>query len=402
MTSASDDYLYAITRKSSMDKSQRIPFNKPFLTGNEQELIARIFDARRFSGNGPAAQWCESFFEKRYGFRRALLTTSCSDALEMAALLLDLKPGDEVILPSYTFPSTANAYVLRGAVLRFADCCYDHPNIDVNSVQKLVNAKTRAIVCVHYSGIACDMKALQKISDDAGAVLIEDAAQAIESTWDGKQLGTFGALATFSFHETKNVHCGEGGLLAINDEKYIARAEILREKGTNRAAFFRGEVDKYNWVDVGSSFLPNEITAAFLAAQLGELEKIQSTRISRWERYARNMKELESKYPVRLPVFKPGTSNNAHLFYLVCDSMETRTALIRHLEGDNIQAVFHYQSLHDSPFFRDKHRDGALPNADRFTACLVRLPLFNELSDADIDRVTQSVSRFFRDRYLKQ
>lgn len=401
MTSASDDYLYTITLKSSMDNSLRIPFNKPFLTGNEQELIARIFEARSFSGNGPATQWCETFFEKRYGFRRALLTSSCSDALEMAALLLDLKPGDEVILPSYTFPSTANAFVLRGAVLRFADSCYDQPNIDVDAVRRLVSARTRAIVCVHYSGVACDLKALQKIAADAGAVLIEDAAHAIESAYEGKQLGTFGALSTFSFHETKNVHCGEGGLLAINDEKYIARAEILREKGTNRAAFFRGEVDKYNWVDVGSSFLTNEMTAAFLAAQLQELEKIQVGRISRWERYARNLKELESKYPVRMPVFRPGTTNNAHLFYLVCDSMETRNALIRHLNADNIQAVFHYQSLHASPFFRDKHRNGSLPNADRYTDCLVRLPLFNELSDSDIDRVTQSVSRFFRDRYLQ-
>lgn len=379
----------------------RIPFNRPFLTGKEMQYLGHVINNRRFSGDGPYSQWCEKFFQNRYEMNRCLLTTSCTDALEMAALLLDLQPGDEVILPSYTFPSTANAFALRGAILRFADSLPHHPNIDPGSVSKLLTEKTRAIVCVHYAGMACDMDAIGKIAIDNGVEIVEDAALAIESQYKGKQLGTFGNLAAFSFHETKNIHCGEGGMIAINSEKYIRRAEILREKGTNRAAFFRGEIDKYGWMDIGSSFLPGEMSAAFLIAQLEEIDSIQQRRISRWNRYRENLDSLDRNYPVVLPVTPDGATNNGHIFYLVCDSPDTRTELINHLDSDNINAVFHYQSLHMSPYFRDKYKGDPLPNCDRYSDCLIRLPLYNELSDSDIDRISESISDFYSKRFDK-
>lgn len=376
----------------------RIPFNKPFLSGKEKTFVGQVFDYRRFSGDGPFSQWCEQFLTDRYQLARALLTTSCTDALEMIALLLEIQPGDEVILPSFTFPSTANAFALRGATLRFADSSADHPNMCVASVAGLISQKTKAIACVHYAGMACDMNALNKLAAQSGAVLVEDAAMTVESTYHGKQLGTIGAMGAFSFHETKNIHCGEGGLLMINDERYIRRAEILREKGTNRSAFFRGEVDKYAWMDIGSSFLPGEMTAAFLAAQLQSLDTIVQQRVSRWNRYYAQLKELAARYPVSLPVIPEGASNNGHTFYLVCASPEERTALISHLRAEGIQAVFHYQSLHRSPYFRERYRGPELANSDRYSDCLVRLPLFNELSDGEIDNVCENIRTFFSRR----
>jgi dTDP-4-amino-4,6-dideoxygalactose transaminase len=383
---------------SAPARTPRIPFNKPFLSGKEREFVAQLFDHRRFSGDGPYSQWCERFLTDRYHLSRALLTTSCTDALEMIALLLNIKHGDEVILPSYTFPSTANAFALRGATLRFADSGADHPNMNPSSVASLITEKTKAIVCVHYAGMACDMNALGELSRQSGAALVEDAAMTIESSYYGKQLGTIGTLGAFSFHETKNIHCGEGGLLMINDEQYIRRAEILREKGTNRSAFFRGEVDKYAWMDIGSSFLPGEMTAAFLAAQLQAMDAIIRQRLSRWNRYYAQLRDLPGTYNVLLPSIPEGASNNGHTFYLVCSSPEERTALINHLRAEGIQAVFHYQSLHRSPFFRGQYHGPELFNSDRYSDCLVRLPMFNELTDDEIDNVCDSIRTFFRKR----
>lgn len=381
-----------------MSKLTRIPFNRPFLTGRELENIANVMIDRRFSGDGPYSRYCEKFLEVRYKFGRVLLTTSCTDALEMAALLLDIQPGDEVILPSFTFPSTANAFALRGAKLMFADSLSNHPNVDPDAIADLITPKTKAIVVVHYSGMACDMNRISEIASSVTAPIVEDAAHAIDATYFGKPLGTFGALATLSFHETKNVHCGEGGMIAINSEKYLRRADIIREKGTNRTAFFRGEVEKYGWMDIGSSFLPGEMTAAFLAAQLESIEEIQAVRITKWNRYFNNLNAVLSQYNVQLPSLPEGASNNAHLFYLVCDARKVRNELIRYLDANNIQAVFHYQSLHASPYFHDKHDGRDLPNCDRFSDCLVRLPLFHELPDDYIDRICESVLNFFSGR----
>ena len=284
-----------------------IPFNKPYITGNELEYIADAVNTGKISGNGKYTQLCQSFFETNFGIKKALLTTSCTDALEMCALLLDIQPGDEVIIPSYTFVSTANAFMLRGAKILFADSRPDHPGLDESTIEALITTKTKAIVLVHYSGVACDMAKIMELANRYGVAVVEDAAHAIDSfyfTPDGLKLplGSIGHLATFSFHETKNISSGEGGLLAINDFKYAERAEIIWEKGTNRASFFRGEVNKYGWVDLGSSFLPSEVTAAFLWAQLEKMAEIQEKRIQIWERYYQNLSGKVELFGLRLPI----------------------------------------------------------------------------------------------------
>ena len=373
-----------------------IPFNKPYISGNEQLYMAQTLANRKLSGDGEFTKKCQAWFEKRYGFKKALLTTSCTDALEMCAILLDIKPGDEVILPSYTFVSTSNAFVLRGATLKFADSLPDHPNIDPEEIARLITPQTRAIVVVHYAGIACDMERIMALARQHGIPVVEDAAQAIESFHQGRPLGSIGDLAAFSFHETKNVICGEGGLLAINDEKLIHRAEIIREKGTNRSSFFRGEVDKYGWVDIGSSFLPSEILAAFLLAQLESIDHIQTERKRVWQRYSDNFHAAGLQEIVQLPGIPTYATNNAHMFYLVCPSLEKRSALINALKAKDVLAVFHYLSLHKSPYFMDKHDGRVLANCDRFTDCLLRLPLFPELSDQEVDMISEVVVHNFR------
>jgi dTDP-4-amino-4,6-dideoxygalactose transaminase len=373
-----------------------VPFNRPHFTGRELELVKEVFESGCTSGNFAFTKRCQAFFEQRYGFPKTLLTTSCTDALEMAALLCNLGPGDEVILASYGFVSTANAFALRGADLVFADSQEDHPNISVESVAERITPKTKALAVTHYAGVAVDMDALRSIAAPRGIRIIEDAAQGIEAFYKGRPLGALGDLAAYSFHETKNIQCGEGGLLMVNEPSLIPRAEVLWEKGTNRAAFFRGQVDKYTWVDVGSSFLPPEIVAAVLWAQLEHLESIQTQRMKTWRRYMDALAPLEAKGQALLPRIPEYAQHNGHIFYLVLDGLERRTQLMAFLKARGIAAVFHYQSLHQGPYFAGKHRGGALPHSDRYSDCLLRLPLWSDLSESDQDLVIQAVLDYFK------
>jgi dTDP-4-amino-4,6-dideoxygalactose transaminase len=372
-----------------------IPFNKPFLTGKEGHYIYQAVLSGKISGDGIFTKKCHSLFEKEFGIKKVLLTTSCTDALEMAALLIDIQPGDEVIIPSYTFVSTANPFILRGAKVVFVDSCEENPNMDVRLVENLITSKTKAIIPVHYAGISVDMDPLLELALKYNLYIIEDAAQAIDSYYKNRPLGSIGDLAAFSFHETKNIMAGEGGLLAINNEKFGGRAEIIREKGTNRSSFFRGEVDKYGWVDMGSSFLPSDIIAAFLFAQLENLSGIQERRKFIWNRYFDGLKGLEESGKLKLPFIPSYASNNAHMFYVVCNSLEERTALIHDLKDNGVQSVFHYLSLHKSPYFTSQHDGRDLPNSDRYADCLLRLPMFYELTEDQIDSIIKVVVNFY-------
>lgn len=349
----------------------------------------------KISGNGAFTKKCQYFFEEKYSFRRCLLTTSCTDALEMAAILCDIQVGDEVIVPSYTFVSTANAFVLRGAKIVFADSSVENPNLDADKLSALITPKTKAMVVVHYAGIACEMDKIMAIAEANKLYVIEDAAQAVDSFYKGRPLGGIGHLSAFSFHETKNIISGEGGMLVINDERFEKRAEIIWEKGTNRSAFWRGEVDKYNWVDIGSSFLPSELIAAYLFAQLENLEKIQSKRKQIWKKYYESFSVLEKSGKLKLPVVPSYATNNAHMFYLLTDSIEQRDALIGFLKENKIYAVFHYISLHSSPFYKEKASDVLLPISDYYSDCLVRLPLYFELSKAEQQLIIDKIIEFY-------
>lgn len=373
----------------------RIPFNKPYFTGMETEYIRQAVASGKISGDGLFTKKCHNFFEERYGFGKALLTTSCTDALEMASILCNIVPGDEVIAPSYTFVSTVNAFVLRGANIVFADSETATPNIDVSALEELITEKTKVIVPVHYAGMACDLDAILDLARRYDLMVVEDAAQAVDSYYKGRPLGSIGHFATFSFHETKNVITGEGGMLVVNELGFEKRAEIIREKGTNRSAFFRGEVDKYGWVDIGSSFLPSDIIAAFLYAQLEKLEEIQLRRSAIWHQYHAGLQQLELKGYVQLPVIPPYATNNAHMFYLLCRSLDERSRLIEHLKSAGILSVFHYLSLHKSSYYANKHDGRTLANADRFSDCLLRLPMFYELSDHDVYSIIKSIYQFF-------
>ncbi len=375
-----------------------IPFNKPFLTGNETNYIQQAVESGKISGDGIFTQKCHQFFEQHYGFKKVLLTTSCTDALEMASILINIQPGDEVIVPSYAFVSTANAFVLRGAKIVFADSLSDEPNLDASKIEELITPKTKAIVPVHYAGVACDMDTIMQLANKHNLFVVEDAAHAIDSSYKGNYLGSIGHLAAFSFHETKNIISGEGGMLVINDGKFIERAEIIREKGTNRSRFFRGEIDKYGWVDVGSSFLPSDIIAAFLYAQLENLQKIQARRKEIWNAYRASLKVLEDKGCIRLPFIPSYATNNAHLFYLVCRNKEERNELIVHLRAKNILAVFHYLQLHNSEFYKPLDDGREFPNTDKFADCLVRLPFFYELKNEEQELVTDSIREFYQSR----
>ncbi|CAI2315574.1 dTDP-4-amino-4,6-dideoxygalactose transaminase [Vibrio parahaemolyticus] len=371
-----------------------IPFNKPFFTGKEVNYISDAILNGKVAGDGYYTKKCQEFFETKYGFKKALLTTSCTDALEMAAILLDIQPGDEVIAPSYTFVSTVNAFVLRGAKIAFVDSCIDHPNIDPKQIAKLITPKTKAIVVVHYAGVACDMDVIIDLATQYNIPVVEDAAQAIDGYYKGRPLGSIGAFGTFSFHETKNIISGEGGLLAINDERYIKRAEIIREKGTNRSSFFRGEVAKYGWVDIGSSFLPSDIISAHLYAQLESLEYIQTRRKYIWERYYKKLENVPSCFGIKLPKVFDYSTNNAHMFYLVCNNLEQRTMLIKFLKDNGVHSVFHYLSLHKSEFYNDQYLGLELLNSDSFTDKLVRLPLFYDLKDEQVDYICSKINEF--------
>ncbi|OJV33068.1 MAG: dTDP-4-amino-4,6-dideoxygalactose transaminase [Bacteroidales bacterium 36-12] len=370
-----------------------IPFNKPYLTGKETQYIEEAVRSGKISGNGMFTQKCQAFFEERYGFKKCLLTTSCTDALEMAAILCDIKLGDEVIVPSYTFVSSALAFIRQGAKIVFADSESNHPNIDVDKIEELITPKTKVIVPVHYAGMSCDMDKIMALAEKYNLLVVEDAAQAIDSYYYSADrsrpvcTGSIGHFGCFSFHETKNIISGEGGLLAINDERFIKRAEIIWEKGTNRAEFFRGEVNKYGWVDTGSSFLPSEVIAAFLWAQLENLDDIQNKRKQIWNQYYEGLKPLADKGCFELPAIPEYAENNAHMFYLVLPSLEKRSKLISYLKENGILSVFHYISLHTSDFYKNKHDGRDLPNSDRYTDCLVRLPMYYELKDEEMERI---------------
>ena len=378
------------------NKKIMIPFNKPFLTGKEAHYMYEAVYTGKLSGNGKFTKLCQKFFEEKYGFKKALMTTSCTDALEMAAILCDVKPGDEVIVPSYTFVSSALAFVRQGAKIVFADSCSNNPNIDAEKLESLVTEKTKVIVPVHYAGVACDMDKIMAIAEKYHLLVVEDAAQSIDSFYKGRPLGSIGHLAAFSFHETKNVISGEGGLLAINDERFIRRSEIIWEKGTNRSEFFRGEVNKYGWVDTGSSFLPSEIISAFLYAQLENIDAIQNRRKAIWQLYFNGLSELHDRGLVTLPDIPEYATNNAHMFYLVCRSLEERTALIKYLKENGVCAVFHYLSLHLSDYNKN-HSDfiPELPACDQFADCLVRLPMFYELKDEEVAMIIKLIIDFF-------
>lgn len=370
-----------------------IPFNKVWLTGKESLYITQALSKGKTSGNGEFTNKCQSYFENKLGSCKCLMTTSCTDALEMCAILADIKWGDEVIVPSYTFVSTALAFVRQGAKIVFADSRADNPCIDEQKLETLITPRTRAIVPVHYAGIACDMDVIMSVAKKHNLLVIEDAAQAVDSFYKGRPLGSIGHLAAFSFHETKNIQCGEGGLLAINDPRFVKRSEILWEKGTNRSEFFRGEVNKYGWVDNGSSFLPAEYVAAFLWAQLEELEMIQDKRKEIWNTYYQNLQGLPQ---LTLPSLPDYATNNAHAFYVVCATPQERTELIRFLKERGINSVFHYLSLHKSDFVKKQEWDvQELPMSDRYTDCLVRFPLYYALEKEDVMYVCEQIRSFY-------
>ncbi|MCC5922013.1 MAG: dTDP-4-amino-4,6-dideoxygalactose transaminase, partial [Cyclobacteriaceae bacterium] len=347
-----------------METIKPIRFNFPYVVGNEETYIKEAINIGHLSGNGIFTKKCQKFFEDRYHIKKCLLTTSCTDALEMAAILLNIEPGDEVIVPSYTFVSSALAFIRQGAKIVFVDSREDHPGMDERKVEELISSKTKAIVAVHYAGVACDMDVIMDVARRHGLFVVEDAAQGIEATYKGKQLGTIGHLGTFSFHETKNIHCGEGGLLLINDEQFVHRSEIIWEKGTNRAEFFRGEVNKYGWVDTGSSFLPSELNAAFLWGQLNALDSIQAKRMEIWNSYFTRLAEWADLNDVSLPCVPSYVSHNAHMFYLILNDLQQRTLLIEYLKSKDISAVFHYQSLNKSQFYSNRHCSGLTQHAD--------------------------------------
>lgn len=370
-----------------------IPFNKPYCSGRELKYIERVCHSETMSGNGEFTKKCQTFFEQKYNFKKCLLTTSGTDALEMCAMLCDLHPGDEVIVPSYTFVSTALAFLREGAKVVFADSSNNSPNMEAEQIEPLITPRTKVIAVVHYAGVACDMGSIMALAEKHNLLVVEDAAHAIDSFYKNKPLGGIGHLSAFSFHETKNISSGEGGMLVVNDERFVRRSEILWEKGTNRAEFYRGMVNKYGWVDMGSSFLPSEFNAAYLWAQLEQLDDIQNKRKHIWKRYYEGLKNIaDSK--VHLPFIPDYATNNAHMFYLVCPSYEYRTALMKYLKEHDIQTVFHYLPLHSSSYYKDRHDGRDLPNCNRFADCLVRLPLYYELEDIEIDHIIKYIKKF--------
>ena len=377
-----------------------INFNKPHLTGKEAHYMYQAVFNCKLSGNGDFTKKCQSFFEQRYGYKKAILTTSGSDALEMAAILCNINPGDEVIVPSYTFVTSALAFVRERAKIVFADSCANNPNIDPDKLEELITPKTKAIVVVHYAGIACDMDKIMDIAHRHGVLVVEDNAQGLDSFYKGRPLGSIGDLGCISFHETKNITAGgEGGLLIVNDEQYTRRAEIIWEKGTNRAEFFRGMVNKYGWVDTGSSFLPSEVNAAFLLAQLEELDTIQNRRKMLWDIYHEELAPLAVKGYFTLPDIPGYATNNAHMFYIVCRNIDERSALISFLKDNGIQACFHYLALHRSEYYTTHYTERPeLPNCDRFADCLVRMPMYYELKEDEVKYITDKIKAFYSDK----
>lgn len=373
----------------------KIPFNKPWFTGKEIQNISSAAAFGNISGNGIYTKKCHEFFTHRYGLQNCYLTTSCTDALEMAIILMNIKSGDEIIMPSYTFVSTTSPFILKGAKIVFADSMPNHPNIDIDKVENLINKNTKALLIVHYGGVAVDMDKTLALCKKHNILLIEDMAHAIDAHYKNTPLGSFGDFSIFSFHETKNISSGEGGMLAVNNNNYVNRAEIVWEKGTNRSAFTRGDVSKYEWVDVGASYPPSEIIAAFLYGQLIYIDDIQKTRIAIWDRYYQNLKHLEKENKIRLPEIPDFAENIGHVFYIIANDINERNNMIDYLNNHMVHAVFHYLPLHSSPYYKDKHDGRHLINADHFANTLIRLPLFYELPIEGVDMICDQVCAYF-------
>ena len=376
-----------------------IPFNKPYMTGRELWYIAQAHTNGHLAGDGMFTKKCHAWLEARTGTHKALLSHSCTAALEMAAILADIQPGDEVIMPSYTFVSTANAFVLRGGVPVFVDIRPDTLNIDETKIEEAITPRTKAIVPVHYAGVACEMDVIMSIAQHHNLLVIEDAAQAVMSTYKGKPLGTIGHLGAYSFHETKNIISGEGGALLVNDERFAERAEIIREKGTNRSQFFRGQIDKYTWMDIGSSYLPGEVIAAFLWAQMEEAQSITQRRLDLWRRYHQALSPLEEAGKLRRPIIPEGCQHNAHMYYILLESLEKRTAVIARLKEHSVNAVFHYVPLHSSPSGKRFGRtSGEFRHTDNLSDRLLRLPLWLGMNEAQ-DEVLAQLQAAIRNNY---
>lgn len=377
--------------------NDKIPFNRPPYTGLEDQYVLEAIRGEKISGDGPYGKKCQEWFQNKLGVDKTLLTPSCTAALEMAAILVDIKPGDEVIMPSYTFVSTANAFVLRGAKIVFVDIRPDTMNIDEKKIEAAITERTKVVVPVHYAGVGCEMDIIMNIAERYGLYVIEDAAQGVMSSYKGRALGTIGHLGAFSFHETKNYTSGgEGGLLLINDSQFIERAEVIREKGTNRSQFFRGQVDKYTWVDIGSSYLPSETQAAYLWAQLVQANKINEARLSVWKTYYDALELLAEKELIDLPFIPDGCSHNAHMFYIKVKDLDERSELLEYLRNENIYGAFHYISLHSTPTGK---RYGSFVGEDINTTTeserLIRLPLFYSISDEQVHKVIETVKNYF-------
>lgn len=376
---------------------KKINFNIPLVTGKEEEYLQNVFKNAKFSGDGDYTLKCNAKFLEMYPDSKTLLTTSCTHALEMAAILIDIQPGDEVIMPSYTFVSTANAFVLRGAKIIFVDVRPDTMNIDEQLIETAITDKTKAIVPVHYAGVSCEMDTIMSIAKQYNLYVIEDAAQGMMSSYKGKPLGTIGDIGCFSFHETKNYQCGEGGAIVLNKEKFFERAEFIREKGTNRSKFFRGQIDKYSWVDVGSSYLPSELNAAFLLAQLESAKKVNEDRLNSWNLYYELLSKLDDK--IELPTVPDNCKHNAHMFYIKTKDLQERSELIEYLKEDNIGSVFHYVPLHSAVA---GEKFGIFHQEDIYTTKeserLLRLPMFYNLSEDDIRFVAQTIEKFYNKR----
>jgi len=379
-----------------------IPFNKPYFSGKEIDRLGEAINSGHVSGNGPMTKKCHAFFEQRWGFKKCLFTSSCTDALEMCALLLELKEGDEVIVPAYTFVSSALAFTREGAKIVFADSRTDRPGMDESAIEAAVTPNTKAIVVVHYAGVACDMDVIMSIADRHGITVVEDAAQAIDSFYKGKPLGGIGHLGCFSFHETKNIHCGEGGMLVVNDERFLARSEIIWEKGTNRSQFFRGEANKYGWVDTGSSFLASDLTAACLYGQLECLDVIQGERLKLWEMYYEALGRFDFGGLVRFPFIPPYATNNAHNFHLIMKDNKLRDEIIRSLKAAGYHSTFHYLALNRSEYHLHSNQYVECKHAEMYEGCLVRLPFYIGIENRDVLRIAEIIKGVVNDLAKKQ
>lgn len=372
-----------------------IPFNRPLILGAEQEYISRVFASGLFAGSGDFGKLCQQNLEKRFGYRKCLLTTSCTAALEFAALMLNIGPEDEVIIPSYAFVTTANAFANRGAKIVFADSRSDHPSIDEGKVEELITPRTKAIVALHYGGAACNMEVLSRIALKYSLFLIEDNAQGIRSYFNDRPLGSIGNFGALSFHDTKNIHCGEGGAILVSDDRFEARAEVVWDMGTNKKEFKEGRVNSYGWVDLGGSFYPSELNSAFLASQLEQLDAVTERRLQVWNRYYDSFASIERSGKAERPKIPAYARHNGHTFYLVTKSLVERDRIIQYLRTNGIQAAFHFQSLHRSVYYENKHQGFAMSQADRFSDCLVRLPIYYSLNDEAQDKVINAVYDFY-------